>query len=120
MEPGATALASAGPRLLVQVGHHQHQTAVSVLDHRRQNTLREIRFHCLISKPRSDSVRLTPDIDTSPKWKMDAARAASAPPKVNASCMCCAFPAPPEAITGTRTADVTARSNSRSSPLTVR
>src|SRR5438105_7218972 len=114
MEPGATCLPSANPRLLVHERHHQHKPAVYVLDHRRHHALREIRFHCLISKPRAERARLTPEIDTSPKWKMEAARAASAPPTVKASCMCCAFPAPPEAITGTRTADVTAWSSSRS------
>jgi len=53
-------------------------------------------------------VFLTARIDSSPKWKIDAARAASAPPVVSASYMCAAVPAPPDAITGRRTAEVTA------------
>src|SRR5438876_686544 len=50
---------------------------------------------------------------------MDAASAASAPPWVSASYMCRAEPAPPEAITGRRTAALTARVSSMSYPVCV-
>ena len=57
---------------------------------------------------------LTSPMETSPKWKMEAASTASAFPSVAASTMWAAEPAPPEAITGTVTAPVTARSSSMS------
>ena len=57
---------------------------------------------------RSSSARASP-IRISPKWKIEAARAALACPSVRASFMCATVPQPPEAITGTRTASATAR-----------
>src|SRR2546423_1381884 len=39
-----------------------------------------------------------------PSWKIEAARTASAPPLVTASARCSSWPAPPLAMTGTRTA----------------
>src|SRR5205085_10415439 len=56
----------------------------------------------------------TSPMETSPKWKIEAASTASAPPSRTASTMCCAPPAPPEAITGTETAADTAFSSARS------
>ena len=50
------------------------------------------------------------------KWKMLAARAASALPAVSASHMCSALPAPPEAITGISRASETARVRGMSKP----
>ena len=44
-----------------------------------------------------------------PKWKTEAASAASASPSVSASLKCSSRPAPPEAMTGMRTARLTAR-----------
>src|SRR5579863_193827 len=51
---------------------------------------------------------------TSPKWKMEAASTASAPPSRTAETRSAAPPAPPEAITGTPTADETAFSRGMS------
>ena len=48
-----------------------------------------------------------------PSWKIDAASAAEAPAS-SAAAMSAGRPAPPEAITGTRTASQIARSSSRS------
>ena len=49
----------------------------------------------------------------SPSWKIEAASTASAPAS-KASRMCSAESAPPEAITGTRTASATALVSARS------
>src|SRR5712691_4229884 len=114
MHPNAPGLASLGPRLFVHVPEHQHLAGVHVLDHRRHEPLREVWFHRLISSPRAARSSLTARIDSSPKWKIEAARAASAPPAVRASYMCAAVPAPPEAITGRRTAELTAFSRATS------
>ena len=43
----------------------------------------------------------------SPKWNIDAAKTASALPLINASDKCSNFPAPPDAIIGTETAEDT-------------
>src|ERR1700732_157724 len=57
--------------------------------------------------------------EPNPKWKREAARAASARPSSNTSAKCCALPAPPEAITGTRTASETALVSRQSNPSPV-
>src|SRR5215471_5600300 len=54
-----------------------------------------------------------------PKWKMEAASAASAPPSISPSRRCSRDPAPPDAMTGTVTASATARVSSRSYPSLV-
>ncbi len=51
-----------------------------------------------------------------PKWKMLAARTASAFPCSRTSTMCCKFPAPPLAMTGMPTASLTAAVSSMSYP----
>jgi hypothetical protein len=51
-----------------------------------------------------------------PKWKMLAANAASALPRPNTSTKCPAVPAPPLAITGISTAELTIAVNSQSNP----
>src|SRR5680860_985920 len=60
--------------------------------------------------------RLTWLMRNSPKWKIDAASTAAAPPSAMPWTMCSRVPAPPEAMTGTLTASQTARSSSRSKP----
>src|SRR5947209_1319289 len=114
VEPRPAGLAGLRPRLLVHVREHQHLAAVGVLDHGRDEALREIGAHRRTSTPIEASSCLTPPIESSPKWNTDAASAASAPPAVRASYMCRAEPAPPEAITGRRTASLTARVSGRS------
>jgi len=44
-------------------------------------------------------------MDNSPKWKSEAASAASACPALNTSAKCSGLPAPPEAMTGMLTDD---------------
>src|SRR4029077_1042942 len=114
VEPRAAGLASLPPRFLVHVGEHQHLSRLGVLDDSGHQALRKIWTHSLTSRPIAARSRFTPDTESSPKWKTDAASAASAPPVLRASYMCRAEPAPPEAITGSRTAELTARSSSRS------
>ncbi len=64
--------------------------------------------------PAADMAAFTSPIESSPKWKIEAASTASAPPVFTASIMCWAFPAPPLAITGTPTAPETAASSATS------
>src|ERR1044072_7118189 len=114
VEPGAAGLSRLAPCLLVHVGEHQDLSGLGVLDHRGDESFREVGVHCLTSRPMPARSRLTPGIESSPKWKIDAANAASAPPAVIASYMWRAVPAPPDAITGRRTAALTAAVSSRS------
>src|SRR5712691_5954130 len=114
LEPGLSGLAGLRPRLLVHVGQHQHLARLRVLDHSRDEPLGEVGRHRLTSSPRFASSSFTAEIDTSPKWKIVAASEASAPPAVIASYMWAALPAPPEAITGSFTAVVTALNNATS------
>src|SRR5579859_7956122 len=115
VEPGPPGLHGPAPGLLVHVGHHQHLGGVGVLDHRRHQAPGEVGLaHRRISRPRPARCSLTSPIVSSPKWKMVAARAASAPPSVSARYMWSAVAAPPEAITGRRTASLTARVSSSS------
>jgi len=55
----------------------------------------------------------------SPKWKIDAARTASAPPSVTPRTRWSSVPTPPEAMTGTFTRSATARVTSTSKPSLV-
>src|SRR5713226_4005110 len=114
MEPGLAGLPRLGPGLLVHVSEHQHLAGGSVLDHSRHQALGEVGFHRLISSPRAASSSFTAAIESSRKWKIVAASAASAPPVVSASYMWAAVPAPPDAITGRRTAELTAPRRARS------
>src|SRR5438093_1692871 len=115
VEPGAAALPGLRPRFGVHPGQHQHLARGGVLHHGGQEAPREIRFtHSLTSRPAAASPSFTCRMLSSPKWKMDAASAASAPPAVRAWRMCSALPAPPEAITGRRTAPLTALRSSTS------
>src|SRR5207237_6605479 len=87
VKPGPAGLPRAGPRFLVEVGDHQHLAGRGVLDHGRHQPPGEVRgqrAHLRISSPRPASSSLTEAIETSPKWKIEAARAASAPPTVRA------------------------------------
>ncbi len=52
-----------------------------------------------------------------PKWKMEAASAASAQPALKTSTKCSPLPAPPEAITGMETARATAAVSGQSKPM---
>src|SRR5690606_20333344 len=67
-----------------------------------------------IGKPAARHTALTVSTVSSPRWKIPAARAASASPSSSASRMCSALPAPPEATTGTLTARATVRMASMS------
>src|SRR5690606_15460926 len=69
--------------------------------------------------PRAAMSRLASPTVNSPKWKMLAARTASAPPSVTPSARCSRLPTPPDAITGTGTASATARVSARSKPSRV-
>src|SRR6266702_376628 len=114
VEPRPPGVARLRPRLLVHVREHQDLASVRVLDHGRHKTFGEIGVHRLISNPRAARSFLTAPIESSPKWNIEAASAASAPPTVRASYMWVAVPAPPDAITGSRTAELTALTSSRS------
>src|SRR5207253_5761474 len=120
VKPGPAGLPGPLPRLRVHVREHEHFAGRIVLDHRGHKALREVRdgrtrlAHCRTSTPLPARSSLPDSIDSSPKWKIDAASAASAPPAVSASYMWVALPAPPEAMTGSRTAAETAEVRSRS------
>src|SRR5215217_6810357 len=64
-------------------------------------------------RPAAARVALTSAIESWPKWKTLAARTASAPAR-QASAKWSTWPAPPLAMTGRSTAEVTARTRSRS------
>ena len=69
--------------------------------------------------PRRASRFLRSATTISPEWKIDAASAASAPVRSKSSTKCERFPAPPDAITGTRTAPATRAVSSSSNPSRV-
>src|SRR5215470_17697882 len=73
----------------------------------------------LIGIPAAKSVCFSSATACVPKWKIEAASAASAWPPVNTSTKCCALPAPPEAITGIETVCDTAAVSSQSKPVRV-
>src|SRR4029077_4062930 len=114
VEPRSTGFARLSPCLLVHVGQHQHLPRLSVLHHRWNQAVRKVGTHCLTSRPIPARPSLTWPIDSSPKWNTDAASAASAPPTGSAERMWSIEPAPPEAMTGRRTASLTARVSSMS------
>src|SRR6478672_276072 len=109
-EPGLAALPRPAQRLVVRVREHQDTVRVRVLDdHGRQR---------LIGHPASSSSAFSSGSRSGRSWTIEAIRAASAPTS-NASAMCRASPAPPDAITGTSTAAATLRVSSRSYPARV-
>src|ERR671914_389186 len=76
--------------------------------------VQQIRCHgrgILTGRPRCAIACLASRTENMPKWKTDAASAACAPPSdgSTASARCRGCPAPPDAMTGTGTASVTAR-----------
>ncbi len=98
-EPRLAALARPAQGLLVHPREHQHAAGLGVL-HDRGRQLR-------IGHPRSFSAIFSAGSSSGRSWTIEATRAASAPAS-NASERWPAFPAPPEAITGTVTASATA------------
>src|SRR2546429_1636219 len=113
-KPCAPRLPRFVPRFLVHVSEHQHPARVRVLRNRGDEPLRKVGCHCLTSRPRAASSRFTSPIDATPKCNIDDASAASAPPALIASYMWRSVPAPPDAITGRRTAWLTALVSSTS------
>src|SRR5690606_4664311 len=79
--------------------------------------LQQVGAHAATSRTGRSASRIaalsTPTVVT-PSCRMPATRAASAPPRVNASRTWPALPAPPDAMTGTCTASATARVSARS------
>src|SRR5262249_51938631 len=73
----------------------------------------------LMGTPALLSFCLSSEMFWVPKWKIEAARAASAFPPRNTSTKCWTDRAPPEAITGICTAALTPAVNSQSKPLPV-
>src|SRR5436309_3387904 len=71
------------------------------------------------SMPALSSSAFASAIRISPKWKIDAARAAPAFPSRRTSAMCATRPQPPEATTGIVTASATARVRATSKPSLV-
>ncbi len=69
--------------------------------------------------PRADRNSFKASTLCSLKWKIEAARAASARPSAKTSAKCSKVPAPPEAMTGMFTAEETAAVSSQSKPLFV-
>src|SRR5215510_6496538 len=67
VEPCVTRLPRLAPRLLVKVGDHQDLSGVRVLNHRWDESFREVRVHCLTSRPMAARSRLTSEIESSPK-----------------------------------------------------
>src|SRR5439155_9148485 len=122
-EYGPPLLERARKRIRVHPGHHEHVAVLRILHHRGDETpvvepnLRDAhRLHHvnLMGIPRSASDRFTSPIESSSKWKREAASTASACPSSSASAKCSIAPAPPLAITGTGTASDTARVSSMS------
>src|SRR5438552_790767 len=69
--------------------------------------------------PRAARCCLASPTECWPKWKIDAASTASAPPSSAPWARCSRVPTPPLAMTGMLTASVTARVSSRSKPSRV-
>src|SRR5439155_11950103 len=69
--------------------------------------------HGRTTTPAARRISLAWRMVTLPSWKIEAARAASASPTVSTRAMSCGVPAPPEAITGRRTARATAPVSAR-------
>src|SRR5262245_72717 len=100
---------SPSQRLLVHVCDGQDLSRARILHNGRNEAistelcLLEDVFH-RTTTPRSRRYDFAWPIVNSRKWKMDAASTALAEPSVRPLKRCSRFPAPPEAITGMRTA----------------
>src|SRR3989442_9705226 len=102
-------------RLAVHVREHEHRPGGGVLRDRGHETVfvePDLGGHAASAPgrtrmPRCASRLLRSATTISPEWKIEAARAASAPVRSKSSTKCERFPAPPDAITGTRTAPAT-------------
>src|SRR5258705_351376 len=114
-------------RFAVHVREHQHRARGGVLhDRRDQTALVEPDLGRHVASPlgrtftpRRPSSSFNAATAISPEWKIDAARPASAPVRLNSSTKSVAVPAPPDAITGTRTASATRAVRSSSKPSRV-
>src|SRR6185369_6598647 len=128
MEMDDTGLVGDPPRLLVHPREHQDATVRGILDDRRHEAVRSpARLavgarhgtgHAATSgtrrtaSPASAIARLTAAIEWIRRWKIEAARTASAPPSRMAATKSAGPAAPPDAITGTSTRPVIARRRS--------
>src|SRR6185503_12906848 len=104
-EPGLVRLAREPLGFLVHPGEHQHASRRTVLHDRRLERHRS-------STPRSRSSERSVRRRAGSSCRIEARSAAWATPKASATCE--AFPAPPDAMTGTSTAAATAPMSSRS------
>src|SRR5260370_287328 len=113
-------------------GHHENDAASAVLGHHRDQSRRvegePVRDGHLHGAPPSGGRTSIPlrrssafasAMRISPKWKIDAARAALALPSRSTSAMWATRPQPPEATTGMVTASATARARATSNPSLV-
>src|SRR6187402_942009 len=128
MEVDLACLECRAEGLRVHVGQHQHAAVCGVLNDRGQETvwaeadLGRGHRHAATAgtsrtgRPASAIAALTDAIEWIRRWKIDAARTASAPPSTTAATKSSGPAAPPDAITGTRTRDVIARSSAVSYP----
>src|SRR4051794_22885476 len=119
-------------RLGVHPGEHEHGAVRSVLDDGRDEAggspdpLTGEGYHrtghaaaagsSRTGKPASAIACLTAAIEWIRRWKIDAARTASAPPSRTAATKSIGPAAPPEAMTGTSTRAVIARRSAVSNP----
>ena len=115
-------------RLLVHPGEHQHAPVGGVLDDcRDEPVVAELRIdgHAATpavvrtGNPAPAIADLTDAIEWIRRWKIEAASTASAPPSRTAATKSAGPAAPPEAMTGTDTRSVIARSRSVSKPSPV-
>src|SRR4029077_7673773 len=120
-----------GQRFSVEVGDHQDAPIGDVLDDPRDEAVArpepdrrrvERQVHAAGSRatrtgrPAAAMAAFTSPIAWMRRWKIDAASTASAPPRSIAATKSAGPAAPPEAITGTSTRSVIARSSSMSTP----
>ncbi len=128
-------------RLGVLPADHEHAPVRGILDDRRDEAVRAVAQDGRIERPNprverpvpgdrhqaasevrrtgtpaSAMAAFTAAMEWMSRWKIEAARTASAPPSVTAATMSAGEPAPPEAMTGTPTRDLTARRRARSKP----
>src|SRR4051812_28801523 len=128
------ALARRPPRLFIHPAEHQDPSVCRVLDDRRGEAveppqrlgpLSGDRGHAAASSarrtgnPASAIACFTSEIEWIRRWKIEAARTASAPPSRTALTKSAGPAAPPEAMTGTRTRSVMLRSSAVSYPKRV-
>ena len=107
-----------GQRLRVHVGHHQHAPVGAVLDDGRHEAVRaeadgwrrlRARRHATAwgasrtGRPAAAMAALTSAMEWIRRWKIEAARTASAPPSRTARTKSSGPAAPPDAMTGTPT-----------------